>query len=83
MGKKINIEKELCENVGVLQTENETATAQLLDAELDVLECKFNNDMCVEIDTQNLTYITLTLRNLDDLRELIYEAEKHYEKKLD
>jgi hypothetical protein len=83
MGKNIDIDKLICPSVGVLQTENETVTAKILDDELDILECSFNNDMCVEINTQNLTYISLSLENLETLKKLIIKAEKHYQKKLD
>ena len=80
--KKIDIEKVLCETVGVLQTKDQEATAIIMDAELDELSLKFNYDRCVEIDTSGLSYVTLSLKNLKDLRRLILEAEKWYDENL-
>jgi hypothetical protein len=78
--KKPNIEEILCPERGNLKIRRKCATAEILDAELDTIKCEFNNDWCVQIDTSNLTYITLTLENLEDLTRLVYEAQEFYEK---
>ena len=61
MKKEINIEKKLFPNAGKLvkSKEGELST-EIIDAELDPIQCKFNNDGCVEINTKNLSYITVT-----------------------
>jgi len=67
---------------GQLIIKNETATAEILDAELDCLGCTFNNDLCVEINTKDFDYITLSLSNLQNLKKLILQAEKYYKDNL-
>ena len=81
MKKEINIEKKFFPNAGKLvkSKEGELST-EIIDAELDPIQCKFNNDGCVEINTKNLSYITLSSRNLEDLLYLIQEAEARYAK---
>lgn len=76
----MDIEKTLLPENGKLIKDNETASAKILDAELDILNCSFNNDLCVEIETEGYGYITLTLENLENLKRLIIEAEEYYEK---
>jgi len=75
---KIDIEKILCPEVGILKIEDECASAKILDEELDVLECDFNNDMCVEINVKDYSYIVLSLENLQTLKRLIHKAEAYY-----
>lgn len=53
------------------------ATADILDAELDVLKCEFNGDCCVKIDTTDYTHITLTEDNLLTIL-LLLDKEKEY-----
>lgn len=74
----MGIEKALLPQVNILQTENKSASAKILDAELDVLNCSFNNDLCVEIDTKEYSSITLTVGNLQVLKSLITKAEQYY-----
>jgi hypothetical protein len=64
-------------------TEDELGTlkTEILDEELDVLDCTFNNDGCVEINTDGYTYITLSRNNLEKLLNLIDKAEEEYEEK--
>jgi hypothetical protein len=57
-------------------------STEIEDGESDILECRFNNDMCVEIDTEEYSHITLSLHNLQKLIELILKADKYYEKNL-
>lgn len=79
--KKIDINKLLCpeENELVINEDDGLATATILDAELDEVECTFNNDMCVQINTEDLSYVTLTVQNLYTLIELIEQADEHYQ----
>jgi hypothetical protein len=55
-------------------------TAKIVDAELDEIQCTFNNDGCVELNTYSASYIILTVDNLLNLIELIEEAELKYSK---
>jgi hypothetical protein len=80
MEEFIDLEKLLLPNCNVLKVEDECVTAQILDAELDVLDCSFGNDECVTIKTEGLTYITLTRQNLRVLKKLIKQSEKEYKK---
>ena len=58
-------------------------TATIIDEELDSIECKFNNDGCVELDTEKYAYITLSASNLIALANLIAEADKIYSERTD
>lgn len=76
-----NIEDELFPGYNVLADNEDGITATIVDAELDPFECRFNNDGCVEIDTNGWSYITLSLSNLATLKKMIIKAEKIYEQK--
>lgn len=69
--KETNIEKVLFPESNILLNYR----MQIVDAELDPIDCKFNGDRCVEIDTEKLTYITLTRGNLQSLIDAIDEVE--------
>ena len=56
-----------------------TLKCNIIDGEYDQLKCKFNSDDCVEINTKNLTYITLSKDNLYELINKIDEAKKKYD----
>lgn len=71
-------EKDILPQSGQLVVDGETITAEILDAEFDVLDCTFDNGGCVNIKTEGYTYIKLSLRNLEYLQELIIDAEKKY-----
>jgi hypothetical protein len=75
-----NIEKVLFPNSGKLIVSDGIAQATIVDEDIDELHCTFNNDGCVEIDTEGHTYITLSRQNLKQLKKLIDEAEKYYER---
>lgn len=75
----INIEKELCPENGQLITDGELTSAKIVDAELDILECDFLGDGCVEINTSEYAYISLSADHLLRLFELIAEAEGYDE----
>jgi len=59
-----------------------TIKTKIYDAEQDEIKCRFNADECVELNTKNLTYITLTRENLQDLLDSIDKAEEEYSKRL-
>jgi hypothetical protein len=78
MGKNINIEKVLLPTCGKLIIDGENVTASILDAELDEIKMTFDYSNTVEIHTQNLSYITLTPKNLMDMIRLIRESENYF-----
>jgi hypothetical protein len=69
------IEKMFLPSSGELRYKEGIFSSKILDAEIDVLSCTFNNDECVEINTKNYTYITLSLDNLYNLIDLIKETK--------
>lgn len=75
----MDIEKKIFPYSGKLIMKNEQLTAHIVDAELDVLYCDFNNDDCVTIDTENYDFITLSIENLEKLKELIWQAKEKYQ----
>ena len=77
----MSFEKELLPNNGKLKIKKGLATAQLLDEEQDIIDCHFNGDGCVHIDTENYTYLTLSRENLETLLMLIDKAEDYYLRK--
>jgi hypothetical protein len=58
-----------------------TIKATIIDAELDGIKCKFNYDDCVELNTKDYSYITLSRENLCQLIHLIDKAEALYDKR--
>ena len=58
-----------------------TIKTKIIDAELDEIKCKFNYDDCVEMDTKDYAYITLSRENLLELLNAIDKAEALYEKR--
>lgn len=76
----MKIEKVLEPKCDKLIIKKNHCSAIILDAELDALECDFNYDFCVQINTDELSYITLTYENLENLQELILKSERYYEK---
>ena len=69
-------------NRGKLIIKDGVAYGEILDAEMDVIEFVFNNDGCVEIKTKNYSFISLSYENLQDLQDLIEEADVFYSEKL-
>jgi hypothetical protein len=59
--------------------ETEIYKAVVLDVELDPLDCAFLNDGTVEIDTKDLTYLTLDRETLMELIVLIDESSLKYQ----
>lgn len=79
MKKELNLDDLFYPDHDKLIIKDEQATAVILDAELDAVECEFNYDGCVHINTEGLTYICLTRENLSSLLNLIEESEEYYE----
>ena len=77
----INIEKLLYPEVGVLNTSEDSTTAIILDANLDVIELSFDYSQSVTIKTDGLTYICLTYENLKQLKKLLDESEIYFQEK--
>ena len=79
MNKEINIEDVFLPERNILFSDAEgTLHTTILDQELDCIECTFQNDGGVEIDTTGLTYISLSVGNLRTLINLIKKSEKRY-----
>jgi hypothetical protein len=76
-----SIEDYLFPDNGELKIEDDLATAQIVDEELDLIDCTFNNDGCVQLNTKGYEYITLSADHLWQLMDLIEAAEEFYEKK--
>jgi hypothetical protein len=55
-------------------------TATIIDAEIDAVECTFNYDGCVDLNTEGYSYLKLSVENLYQLIGLIEKAEKKYDK---
>jgi len=65
-----------------LKITDEVATAEILDQSGDLLECTFQNDDGVEIDTTGFNCIELSYDNLESLMDLIIEAKEYYQNNL-
>ena len=73
--KKQDFREEIAPNRDKLIVNGKNLNATILDAELDPIRCSFNGDGCVRLDTSELSFIYLTLENLEILQDLIFEAE--------
>jgi len=78
----MNIEKFLEPNANKLIILEGECFANILDAELDIIDCHFSNDNTVYIDTKGYQGIILTIENLKTLQKLILKAQKYYENNL-
>jgi len=76
--KQIDIDKIVCPQKDKLIVKHGNITAKIVDEELDIINCTFNNDGCVEIDAKGYTYLVLSVQNLQTLIGLISEAEEKY-----
>jgi hypothetical protein len=84
MTKEVDIVKALYPKtkIGVLKSDKEgSLTSVIIDAELDDIKCRFDNDNCVELDTDEYSFIALSVGNLYQLIELIEKSEKRYKKR--
>lgn len=62
-----------------LKTNKEgTLHTSILDGEGDEIVCTFNNDDCVQLDTDTYTFIELSVENLYELIDLIGQAQERY-----
>ena len=78
--KPIKIEDHLFDfKTDELIIDGENVTANIVDAEIDPIQCTFNNDSCVQLNTADLTYIILTKENLMTLIDLIEQSEDYFE----
>ena len=57
-----------------------TLTSVIVDEEIDAFNVKFIGDECIEIDTDEMAYITLSINNLYQIIDLIEAAEYKYSK---
>ena len=79
MNKVEDLEELLVPGNGRLRRNEEGGLeATIVDMELDPIECAFNKDDCVLIDTKDLAYVALHKDNLKRLIELIEEAQDEY-----
>mgnify|MGYP000111878380 FL=1 len=78
-----NIEDLLFPNNGKLVINEKEVCAEvcIVDAEIDPINCTLIGDGCININTEDLTYITLDFHNLYDMLDLISEADEYYKKK--
>lgn len=67
------------DNGKLVTHEDGTIGTTIIDADTDGIHCKFNNDGCVELNTDSYSYITLDKTNLHYLMVMIEEAEKKYD----
>ena len=79
--KVSELEKKLIPNSYELFYEEETLKAIILDEELDPIKTSFNYDGCVQIDTEGMKYITLSVQHLLNLIALINKSEEIYDEK--
>lgn len=59
----------------------ESVSAVMYDEGEDELNCSFSNEMCVFIDTKDISYIVLSIDKLNKLKDLILEADAYYKSK--
>jgi hypothetical protein len=78
--KKINIEDVLVPKRNKLVIDGNVISTTIVDCELDPYECTFGGANDVEINTEGYTHITLDINDLENLIQLIEEAELMYEK---
>lgn len=82
MEEEINIDEVLFPNSWELQEDEDgLLTAEIVDEEIDNFKCSFNNDGCVEINTEGYEYITLSTEALLRLVMLVEDAEEIYTQK--
>lgn len=77
----MDIEKKLFKTSNKLIWDKDCATATIIDNELDPIHCNFNNDNCVGINTNDYSYITLSIENLYKLIDMIRQSHRIYNQK--
>jgi hypothetical protein len=76
----MDIEKALLPNVGKLIIKRGVLTAQIMDAELDIVDLSFDGGEVITIKPGKLKYIDLTARNLGQMMMLLEQANKYHDK---
>lgn len=72
------IDKELFPDSDRLIIKGEDVYAVIVDEEIDPIKCDFGYDGCVTINTENYSYLVLSIENLKTLLKLTKQAEKHF-----
>jgi len=62
----------------IREDEHGTLSTHFFDREMDVVECTFNYDECVNLNTEGLNHIVLTKEILQNLIDAIDETEEIY-----
>lgn len=66
-------------DMGKLKRDKEgTFSTTIIDDELDPIDCTFNHDNGVHINTEQYTYLSLSRKNLVQLLKMIDHTEKVY-----
>ena len=71
----MDIEKEIFPEANKLIVSEDNKTATIVDEELDPIECTFNGDGCVQLNTDEYKHIILSVDDLERLIDLIEEYE--------
>jgi hypothetical protein len=77
MKKEIDIEKVLSPNQYTFEVIDGTIYTQILDLELDPIECILQEDF-IELNTENLAYVQLDIAKLKTMIKLIKQAKTYY-----
>ena len=80
MKNEINIDKVLFPDSDELTISEEgVGIFQIVDAELDGINCTIDEENVVVIDVSDYKYISLTYNNILTLENFIYEMNEFYE----
>ena len=80
MKNEINIDKVLFPDSDELTISEEgVGSFQIVDAELDGINCTIDEENVVVIDVSDYKYISLTYNNILALENFIYEMNEFYE----
>ena len=80
MKNEINIDKVLFPDSDKLTISEEgVGSFQIVDAELDGINCTIDEENVVVIDVSDYKYISLTYNNILTLENFIYEMNEFYE----
>jgi hypothetical protein len=60
----------------LISTEEGSVKSVIVDQELDPFNVFMGGDGCIEIHTEEMAYITLSIKDLEDLIKLIRKADK-------
>jgi hypothetical protein len=76
----MEINKLIIEGVNDVENDSSTfGTANILDAEGDVIQISFLRDGCATIFANGLDYIALTKENLNSIKKFLKEAEEYFD----